>query len=185
MILISVHRSPAGQKGPRCKARDRSASGGVLLSVRWSETTERNATDGPFSQDGLGLVLLVHVPTARVLPAAFLSGRNSGQASLGHENFRRIVQRQMWQSVSEHLEKLQLELLGSRRGDDRVQLVENRVFSRVIPTGDVFGSKLVLRCWNILGVEPLLPFLDCNIVGSDESARPTVAVFRSIEEPAR
>src|SRR5215475_15140635 len=105
MILISVHRLPAGQKGPSCKARDRSASGGVHMSVRWSETTERNAADGPFSPAGSGFVPLVHIPAARVLPAAFLSWRNSGQASLSHQNFRRIVQRQMWQSVSEHLEK--------------------------------------------------------------------------------
>src|SRR4029077_14437052 len=91
----------------------------------------------------------------------------------------------MRQSVSEHLEKLQLELLGPRRGDDRVQLVENRVFSRVIPTGDVFGSKLVLRVWNIFSVKPLLPFLDCNVVGSDESAGPKVAVFRGIEQAVR
>src|SRR5262245_14581969 len=91
----------------------------------------------------------------------------------------------MWQSVGEHLTKLKLELLGSGRGDDRVQLVENRVFSRVIPTGDVFGSKLVLRGWNIFGMKPLLPFFDGNVVGSDVSARPTVAVFRGVEQPVR
>src|SRR5262245_27906340 len=134
MILISVHRLPAGQKGPSCKARDRSASGGVHVSVRWSETTERNAADGPFSPAGLGLVPLVHVPAARVLPAAFLSWSNSGQALFSHENLRRIVQRQMRQSVGEHLQKLQLELLGSRRGDDRVQLVKKRVSGRIIPS---------------------------------------------------
>src|SRR5262245_42026919 len=91
----------------------------------------------------------------------------------------------MWQSVTEHLEKLQLELLGSGRGDDRVQLVENRVFSRVIPTGNVFRSKLVLRGWNIFGMKPLLPFFDGNVVGSDISTGPTVAVFRGIEQPVR
>src|SRR5262249_6519824 len=132
----------------------------------------RNTAEGPFSPAGLDLVPLVHIPAARVLPTAFLSWSNSGQAFLNHQNFRRIVQRQMWQSVGEHFEKLQLELLGSGRGDDRVQLVENRVFSRVIPTGNVFGSKLVLSVWNIFGVKPLLPFFNGNVVGSDVSAGP-------------
>src|SRR4029453_3757369 len=184
-MIIYLSESPAGQKGPRCKARDRSASGGVLLSVRWSETTERNAADGPFSPAGSDLVPLVHIPAARVLPAAFLSGGNSRQAFLSHQNFRRIVQRQMRQSVAEHLEKLQLELLGSGRGDDRVQLVENRVLAGIIHTRHVFVRELVLRRWNILGVKPLLPFLHGNIVGSYESAGPTVAVFRRVEEPVR
>jgi hypothetical protein len=51
----------------------------------------------------------------------------------------------MRQSVAEHLEKLKLELLGSGRGDDRVQLVENRVLAWIIPTRDVFEGELVLR----------------------------------------
>src|SRR6266536_811350 len=158
----------------------------VLQSLRWSETMERNAADGPFSLAGcLGLVPLVHVPATGVLPAALLSGSHSRQALLGHENLRRIVKRQMGQPVAEHLDKLELELLRSGRRNDGVQLVENRVFARIIPTRDVFESELVLRCWDILGVKPLLPFLHGNIVGSYESAGPTVAVFRGIKEPVR
>src|SRR5882724_5407070 len=185
-VYLSPSRSPAGQKGPRWKARDQSASGNIFLSVRWSETVERNAADGPFSLAGCsGLVPLVHVPATGVLPAALLSGSHSRQAFLGHENLRRIVKRQMRQRVAEHLDKFELELLRSGRRDDGVQLVENRVFAWIIPTRDVFEGELVLRRWNILGVKPLLPFLHCNIVGSYESAGPTVAVFRGIKEPVR
>src|SRR4029453_4013266 len=150
-MIIYLSESPAGQKGPKGKGRERWGGGGVLLSVRWSETTERNAADGPFSPAGSDLVPLVHIPAARVLPAAFLSGGNSRQAFLSHQNFRRIVQRQMRQSVAEHLEKLQLELLGSGRGDDGVQLVENRVLAWIIPTRNVLWGELVFRCGMFFG----------------------------------
>src|SRR5688572_19609436 len=91
----------------------------------------------------------------------------------------------MRQRLAEDLDELELELFRSSRRDNRVQLVEDRVFPRIVPAGDVFESELVLRRWNILAVKALLPFFDSNVVGAYESAGPTVTVFSRVEQPVR
>jgi hypothetical protein len=49
MSMLQEFHFQAAQKGFRCEARDRSTSGGVLNSVRWSEAIKRNEADEAFS----------------------------------------------------------------------------------------------------------------------------------------
>src|SRR5581483_7759688 len=113
------------------------------------------------------LVPLMGVPAARVLTAALLARRDAGQALFTRQHLRRIIERQMRERGDEHFAELDLQLLRARRRNDRVELVEDRVFLRIVPARDVFRRKLVFRRRNVLAVEALLPFFHGHVVRAD------------------